>query len=71
MRLIAFRQIYKILGVDPLPQRNKKRRMESEAENQEDSDCKRERREEDPLDSIENESTSQPIPIKNDKQDDT
>jgi hypothetical protein len=28
--LIAFRQIYKILGVDPLPQRTRKRRLDSE-----------------------------------------
>ncbi|CAG2170358.1 unnamed protein product [Oppiella nova] len=30
LRLIAFRQIYKILGVDPLPQKQRKRRLDSE-----------------------------------------
>ncbi|CAG2110647.1 unnamed protein product [Medioppia subpectinata] len=30
LRLIAFRQIYKILGVDPLPQKHRKRRLDSE-----------------------------------------
>lgn len=46
LRLIAFRQIYKILGVDPLPQRNRKRRIDSENENsmEADSDVKKEKK---------------------------
>lgn len=47
LRLIAFRQIYKILGVDPLPQRNRKRRLDSENGNalDNDSDSKKDKKE--------------------------
>jgi len=47
LRLIAFRQIYKILGVDPLPQRNRKRRNESTSELDTDTDApKKEKKDE-------------------------